>query len=74
MDNSTENSQTGNRRNFLKTSMAALWSTALGTPLVFAENIPEGYLPLGLHSDNPLDLPPGKSKELVVLNDRPWNV
>ncbi len=58
------------RRRFIKQSVLGTLGTLLGTEVVFA--IPEGYTPLLF--DNDQDALKGKSTEMVVLNDRPWNV
>lgn len=58
------------RRRFIKQSVLGTLGTLLGTEVVFA--IPEGYTPLLF--DNDRDALKGKSTEMVVLNDRPWNV
>ncbi len=48
--------------------MAAL----LGTEIVFANQLPKNYLPLAFSVEpNPMVT---KHKDLVVLNDKPWNV
>ena len=63
-----------NRRGFLsKTALTAL-GTVLGAPMVFGSNFPAGLIPALLaDSDDPFELD-GKSRELTVLNDRPWNI
>ncbi|MDR6193923.1 sulfite oxidase [Siphonobacter sp. SORGH_AS_0500] len=58
------------RRRFIKQSVLGTLGTILSTEVVFA--IPEGYKPLFF--DNDRDALKGKSAEMVVLNDRPWNV
>ncbi len=60
-----------NRRGFLRKSVLASLTAALGTELAFADKIPAHYMPLILEGG---ELPAGKNKELIVLNDRPWNV
>jgi DMSO/TMAO reductase YedYZ molybdopterin-dependent catalytic subunit len=45
----------------------------LGASLVFGENIPEHYIPLFMEQGDPASLF-GKHHEMVVLNDRPWNI
>lgn len=61
------------RRGFLKTSALAAMSLALGAEMVFAKNFPAGLIPAGLaHAEEPFALP-GKSPDLIVLNDRPIN-
>lgn len=61
------------RRNFIKKSTLASFSSLLGTHLVSGENIPAGYRPLFLDQDDTAPLF-GKHKEMTVFNDRPWNV
>ncbi|MCH2021677.1 MAG: sulfite oxidase [Saprospiraceae bacterium] len=59
------------RRNFLsKTAITGL-TGLLGTHIVFGEHLPKGYIPVGLI--NAEDQIPGKSEDLIVLNDKPWN-
>lgn len=61
------------RRGFLKTGALAAVATALGAPMVFANNFPAGLIPAGLaDNDQPFALP-GKHPELVILNDKPIN-
>jgi DMSO/TMAO reductase YedYZ molybdopterin-dependent catalytic subunit len=61
-----------NRRDFLKDSAAAALATLVGTEVVFASNVPGGYVPLGMPTDyDPLQ---GKAKEMKILGDKPWNV
>ena len=62
-----------NRRNFIKKSTLASFTTLIGTQLVFGENIPADYHPLFLDQEDPTSLF-GKHKEMTVLNDRPWNI
>lgn len=45
----------------------------LGTPIVFSNQMPLGYVPLGLQDPDPFTLF-DKDREMVVLNDRPWNI
>jgi DMSO/TMAO reductase YedYZ molybdopterin-dependent catalytic subunit len=74
MSDSSEKYTYWDRRGFLKKSVVSVLASAVGAPVVFAERMPKGHLPLALQADNPLELPPGKHKELIILNDRPWNV
>ncbi|MFP4090850.1 MAG: sulfite oxidase [Cyclobacteriaceae bacterium] len=49
-------------------------SAVLGGNIVFAENMPAGIIPAGLlDNDDPFPLE-GKNSELIILNDKPWNV
>ncbi len=51
------------------TAMASL----LGTEIVFGKNMSKGYIPLGLQDSDPFEMF-HKDREMVVLNDRPWNM
>jgi sulfite oxidase len=57
------------RRKFLTDAGLTLLAGWLGAPIVFGKNAPEGWLPIGLE-----DWPKGKHKDLILLNDRPWNL
>ncbi|MCB9235836.1 MAG: sulfite oxidase [Bacteroidia bacterium] len=59
------------RRGFLKKGTLAVLGTLVGTKIAFANRIPKDLDLLGLGED-PYVIP-GKSAELVVLNDRPLN-
>jgi DMSO/TMAO reductase YedYZ molybdopterin-dependent catalytic subunit len=58
------------RRGFLKAGSLTTLTTLLGTSIVFADRLPRHYLPL-VFDTNPLA---DKHKDMVVLNDKPWNV
>jgi DMSO/TMAO reductase YedYZ molybdopterin-dependent catalytic subunit len=58
------------RRGFLKKSSLATLATLIGTDIVFANRLPQHYLPLAFEVDPMVT----KNKGLVVLNDKPWNV
>ncbi|KPM32201.1 Putative molybdenum containing oxidoreductase [Croceitalea dokdonensis DOKDO 023] len=62
-----------NRRKFASTLSLASISAALGAELVFAGQMPKGYLPLGLNDPDPFSLFQ-KDKDMVVLNEKPWNM
>jgi DMSO/TMAO reductase YedYZ molybdopterin-dependent catalytic subunit len=57
------------RRGFLKKSALAALAGIAGTEAVFAGNMPRYYTPLILE-----DALQGKSPEMIILGDRPWNV
>ena len=59
------------RRGFLKKSALTSMVGLLGTDIVFADRLPKDYLPLVFDAPNPMTT---KHKDLVVLNDKPWNV
>lgn len=58
-----------NRRGFLKKSALATLAGIAGADVVFANAIPRLYTPLLLE-----DALRGKSPEMVILSDKPWNV
>jgi DMSO/TMAO reductase YedYZ molybdopterin-dependent catalytic subunit len=60
-----------NRRGFLKQGSIAAVATALGTNIVFADKMPKGYIPLMFDEKDALK---GKSTEMIVQGDKPWNV
>lgn len=68
------------RRGFLKKSSLATLTTLLGADIVFADKLPQQYLPLAFDrigryaGAGPIDPMATKHKGLVVLNDKPWNV
>lgn len=61
------------RRNFIKKTGLTSLTVLLGTEVVFGEFIPKGYQLLALQDPDPYKLF-NKDKEMVVLNDRPWNI
>ncbi len=61
------------RREFMKNTIMASFSSIVGMPIVFGSNMPKELLPIGYFDGS---LPPdliGKSNLLTVLNDRPVN-
>jgi DMSO/TMAO reductase YedYZ molybdopterin-dependent catalytic subunit len=60
-----------NRRGFLKKAALASMTSLLGAEIVFANNLPKNVLPIFI---NPEDILPGKHPEMIILNNRPWNV
>lgn len=62
------------RRGFLKQAGLAAMSLALGGRIVHAANMPAGVIPAGLeNAAEPFEME-GKHPDLIVLNDKPWNV
>lgn len=62
------------RRGFLKKAGLAAMSMAIGGKMVFADHFPAGVIPAALDRPQGDFVIPGKHPELVVLNDKPWNV
>lgn len=48
-------------------------AAAIGTDIVYGATLPRGYRPLGLQDPDPFKLFQ-KDSNMVVLNDRPWNM
>ena len=61
------------RRDFVKKATLGSFATLLGAKIVFGRNLTEDYVPVGLQDPDPFKLF-GKHKEMVVLNDKPWNM
>ncbi|MDH5475651.1 MAG: sulfite oxidase [Cyclobacteriaceae bacterium] len=61
-----------NRRDFIKKGSLAAISAALGIDIVFAESMPKDLIPI-LLQENGFYTKFNKDKDMVILNDRPWN-
>ena len=60
------------RRQFVKYSTLSSMAMLLGSPVVFGANLTSNIIPVGLSISAWNELP-GKSNDLIVLNDRPIN-
>lgn len=61
-----------NRREFLIKGSLAAFSTLIGSKIAFAEHLPKNWIPAITEPKDFYSLF-NKNKEMVVLNDRPWN-
>lgn len=61
------------RRNFVKKTTLTSLATLLGSPIVFGQQLPIGYQPLGLQEPDPFKMF-NKDAQMVLLNDKPWNM
>lgn len=61
------------RRKFIKKASLSTLTAFIGIEIVFGNRIPEGYTLLALQEPDPFKLFE-KDKEMVVLNDTPWNI
>ncbi len=61
------------RRDFVKKTTLSSLATLIGAEIVFGSNMLEGYNPLALQDPDPFKMF-NKNKEMVVLNDKPWNI
>jgi DMSO/TMAO reductase YedYZ molybdopterin-dependent catalytic subunit len=68
-----ENKNKTSRRKFISKSSLALFSAAIGSKIVFGENIPAEVEPIGLDNGINQKTIPGKNDQLKILNDKPWN-
>ena len=61
------------RRKFITKATLSSLATLIGTEIVFGANILHGYQPVALQDPDPFKLFK-KDSEMVVLNDKPWNI
>ena len=61
------------RRHFIKKATLSSFATLIGAEIVFGSNMLEGYNPLALQDPDPFKMF-DKNKEMIVLNDKPWNI
>ncbi len=61
------------RRTFIRKAALTSVGSILGAEIVFAHVMPEGYIPLAFQDPDPFKTF-AKNKEMIVLNDRPWNI
>ncbi|MDH5609208.1 MAG: sulfite oxidase, partial [Cyclobacteriaceae bacterium] len=61
------------RRKFIRNTSLGTLSALLGAEIVHAATMPADYVPVALQGNDPYTLF-GKHKDMVILNDRPWNV
>lgn len=61
------------RRDFVKRTALSSFGALIGAELVFGSNMPSGYVPLALQDPDPFAMF-NKNKEMIVLNDKPWNI
>ena len=62
------------RREFIRKSALTALSAAVGANIVFGEFMPDGLFPVGIGKNDDLVRLFQKDENLIVLNDRPWNV
>ncbi len=62
-----------NRRSFVKKSVLSSFAAIIGTEIVFGSKMLDNYTPIALQKPDPFKLFK-KNKEMVVLNDKPWNI
>ena len=61
------------RRNFVKRTTLATLASVIGAEIVYGLKMPHNYTPLALQDPDPFKMF-NKDSEMVVLNDKPWNI
>lgn len=61
------------RRDFVKKGTLGSIAALIGAEVVFGSKMPANYTPLALQDPDPYKLF-NKHKDMVVLNDKPWNI
>lgn len=61
------------RRSFVKNASLSALGSMLGGSIVYANSIPEGYVPIAFQDNDPFKLFQ-LNPEMVVLNSKPWNI
>lgn len=61
------------RRNFTGKTALGILVGLLGTEIVFGASLPKGLELMGLQDPDPFKMF-AKDKEMVILNDKPWNI
>ena len=61
------------RRSFIKKTLLSSFTALIGAEIVFGSKIENGYTPIALQDPDPFRLF-NKNKEMVILNDKPWNI
>ncbi len=62
------------RRDFLRKAGLAAMTMAIGSKIVYGDNLPDDVIPVALDQGMNDPAMKGKHPDLVVLNNRPWNV
>ncbi|MCW5519617.1 sulfite oxidase [Aureitalea sp. L0-47] len=61
------------RRDFVKKATLTSLTAVIGAEIVYGSKLLEGYIPLALQDPDPFKMF-NKHPEMVVLNDKPWNI
>lgn len=61
------------RRNFVGKVALGAMSGIIGTEIVYGISMPMEYIPIALQENDPFKMFT-KDKEMVILNDKPWNI
>lgn len=68
-----EDKKDKSRRDFIGKSALTLLTVAIGSKIVFGENLTKDIEPIGMPDESDSKSIPGKSNQLKILNDKPWN-
>ncbi len=61
------------RREFVTKATLSSFAVIIGAEIVYGEKLLKGYTPLALQDPDPFKMF-NKNPEMVVLNDKPWNI
>jgi DMSO/TMAO reductase YedYZ molybdopterin-dependent catalytic subunit len=61
------------RRKFIGKAALSAMASAIGAEIVFGNNLLKDYVPLALQDPDPFEMF-HKDKQMVLLNDKPWNM
>ena len=61
------------RRSFIKKTVLSSFTALISAEIVFGSKMLDGYTPLALQDPDPFKMF-SKNKEMIILNDKPWNI
>ena len=62
-----------NRKEFITKTGLGVAAALIGSKIVFADNLPNELEPIALEENTFTETVPGKDKNLIILNNKPWN-
>jgi sulfite oxidase len=62
-----------NRKEFITKTGLTIAAAIIGSKVVFAENLPKDLEPIETEENSFDEIVPGKDKNLIILNNKPWN-
>lgn len=62
-----------NRKEFITKTGLTVAAAIIGSKIVFANNLPDELEPIAIEENSFEETIPGKDKNLIILNNKPWN-
>lgn len=62
-----------NRKEFITKTGLGVAAALIGSKIVFADNLPNELEPIAVEENTFTETVPGKDKNLIILNNKPWN-